>query len=397
MIRLPLPQPASRGGGRAHRLFHPLCGATLPTLARLLMQGGVAPARVHVAMLALSMALLRLPFTLAEAGFTRLPRAAGAPPIFIVGHWRSGTTHLANLLSRSPEFAILSPIQVGLPAEALGLAAIARPFVEQFFPRTRLIDDIALASDLPQENELALANLSSLSCNHGIYFPDRLQREFERGLFADGVGAHELERWCRSLARYVGKMTRAAAGRPLLIRNPASSTRIALLRTLWPESRFIHIHRHPAAVIASSTRMTTTLIRELSLGRPHADAVSLVRRVYPRLMQTLIRDGDAVAGTHFVEVRHETLRQDPFGELERIHERLSLPGFRAALPRFAAYLEHVRGHAPAPYQTTADDAEWMATHCSTIFRRFGYALTGREERPGAAQTRRGWQPQTRVQ
>ena len=132
-----LPKQSSRGRGRAHRLFHPLCGATLPTLARLLLQGGVAPGRAHVAAIAVAMAGLRLPFTLGEAAFSALHGHDDdlPAPIFIVGHWRSGTTHLANLLSRSPAFGILSPMSVGLPAEALGLARVARPFVEQFFPR----------------------------------------------------------------------------------------------------------------------------------------------------------------------------------------------------------------------------------------------------------------------
>ncbi len=370
-----LPPPASRGAGRAHRLFHPLCGATVNTLAGLLLQGGVSPARAHVAGIAVAMALLRLPFTLGEATAALLARGEpGAAPVFIVGHWRSGTTHLANLLSRSEAFAILSPIEVGLPAEARGLARAVRPFIEQFFPRTRLIDDIALAADLPQENELALANLSTLSCNHGIYFPSRMVREFERGLFSDGVSESEQARWRRALARYVDKMRRAAGGRPLLIRNPASSTRIPLLRTLWPEARFIHIHRDPMAVIASSTRMMNTLIRELSLGAADADAAALVRSVYPRLMRTLIEDGATVPAANFVEVRHDSLCRAPLGELERIHHALALPGFERAAPRFSAYLDRLQSHAPRDFQTSAADAAWMRSECSGIFSRLGYAL-----------------------
>ena len=371
------PRPASRGAGKSHRLFHPLCGATLPTLACLLLRGGVAPSRAHVAAIALAMALLRLPFTLGEAAAAGLARGEPGPaPIFIVGHWRSGTTHLANLLSRSGAFAILSPIEVGLPSEALGLARIVRPFIEQFFPRTRLIDDIALSSDLPQENELALANLCTLSCNHGIYFPSRAVDEYERGLFSHGVGAREQASWRRALARYVNKMTRASGGRPLLIRNPASSTRIASLRALWPDARFIHIHRDPPAVIASSTRMTATLVRELSLGARTIDAGSLVRRVYPRLMRAVIRDGAALPASHFIEVRHDALRRAPLVELERIHDTLALAGFRQAAPRFRAYLDHGRDYAPRAFQTTHADAAWMRAECSEIFERLGYTLPG---------------------
>ena len=372
-----LPAPSSRGRGRAHRLFHPLCGATPGTLLRLLAQGGVALPRLHVAAIAVAMAGMRAPFTLAEAAICAAllhRRPPGPAPVFIVGHWRSGTTHLANLLSRSGAFAILSPMDVGLPGEALGLARLARPFVEQFFPRTRLIDDIPLASDLPQEDELALANLSTLSCHHGLYFPDRLRAEFDRGLFGVGVRPAELARWRRAQHRYVDKMNWAAGGRPLLIRNPASSTRIALLRALWPDARFIHIHRHPAYVCASSVRMLRTLVRELSLGAPEADIAGLVRHVYPRLMTRLIQDGDAVPAGRFVEVRHDDLCRAPLAELERIHRTLSLPGFEAAQPRFSAYLARAGDHVPAASSLADADAAWVRAHCGAIARRLGYDL-----------------------
>ena len=370
------PAPASRGRGRAHRVFHPLCGATLDTLVPLLLKGGVTPGRLHVAAIALGMATLRLPFTMAEAAaWSCLPqsRAAYPAPVFIIGHWRSGTTHLTNVLSRSPAFGILSPMAVGLPAEALGLARIAAPFIEQFFPRTRLIDEIALSSDLPQEDELAMANLSTLSCNHGIYFPQRLAQEFGRGVFGDGVAAHEQRLWAHRLERYVARMTWAGGGRPLLIRNPANSARIPALRAIWPEARFLHIHRHPAEVYASSVRMFSTLVRELSLGQAEADITGLVRAVYPRLMAHLIRDGASLPAGACAEVGYDAFGRDPIGELARIHDELRLPGFAAAREPMTRYLASLR-HMPRPHPLDEADTAWLAGHCRDIYSHWDYPL-----------------------
>ncbi|MCQ8241552.1 sulfotransferase family protein [Rhizosaccharibacter radicis] len=388
------PAYGSRSGkGRAHRLFHPLCGATpdvlLPLILDAALHRGIAPGRAHVLGVALLMAGIRLPFTLGEAvAASALDRwrPAGPPPVFIVGHWRSGTTHLANLLSRSPAFGILSPISVGLPAEALGLARVARPFMEQFFPHTRLIDDLALASDLPQEDELAMANLSLLSCNHGVYFPYRLTEAFDRGVFLDGVGERSLRRWGGRLRHYVRKMGWLAGGRPVLIRNPANSARIPLMRALWPDARFIHIHRHPAEVVTSSRRVFDTLLRELSLGAPVADTGALVRRVYPRLMETLDRDVAALPPGQFAEIRFEHLRRRPMEELGRVHRELSLPGFEDAAPFFERYLRTVEGHVPRARSDAVPPSEtaWLRERCAPIFRRWGYALPEDGDLPEAA-------------
>jgi hypothetical protein len=147
---------------QANRLFHPLAGAYLRTLCAVLYRnGGVAPSRVHVAAIALCSAALHLPFTFSErAALARRLRREPKPPapLFMIGHWRSGTTHLANILSRSSRFGVLPPIAVGLPWEALGLARLIGPRIERHLPPDRLIDAMALAPDLPQEDELALAS-----------------------------------------------------------------------------------------------------------------------------------------------------------------------------------------------------------------------------------------------
>ena len=364
------PAFASRGRGRAHRVFHPLCGARLDVLLATALRGGVGWDRLPVLLVALASASVRAPLTVAETQAARLLPRDYPAPVFVIGHWRSGTTHLSNLLSRSGAFGVLSPASVGLPAEALAFGRLMAPLIGQFMPATRLIDAMSLGPDLPQEDELAMANLSTLSCQHGIYFPKRLRREFARGVFGDGVDGRAWARWSERLERYVAAMTWRSGGRRLLIRNPANSARIPVLRSIWPDARFVHVHRRPEAVYASSVGMFGRLLGELSLGGTEADVRGLVRFVYPRLMRRLLADGPLLPAGRLATVRYEDLCSDPVGTVRLVHEALELPGFEPGAG--AAYAASVR-HAPARHVLGDEDRAWVAAHCGPIADALGYA------------------------
>ncbi|WP_191060220.1 sulfotransferase family protein [Geminicoccus harenae] len=369
-----LPAPASRGRGRAHRVFHPLAGADLRVLAGLLAEAGpIPPGRWHVPVLALATAIGRLPFTLAEAAASHwLPGKETLPaPVFVVGYWRSGTTHLSNLLSRHDGFGILPPIAVGLPQEALGLARLVRPFIEQFYPKTRLIDGVPLAPDLPQEDELAIANLSPWSFYHGVYFPRRAGDWLVPGLFLDGAGPEELRRLAATLERYLVKMTVQQGRRPLLVRNPAHSARIGLIRSIWPDARFIHVHRDPLTVYASAVRMFRTLFQELAIQGAEVDVEALVLETYPALMGRLLQDFAVLPPGLGCTVRFEDVECDPLGQLERIFTELNLPGFEDGLPKFQAHLRAVASYRKAEHRLPPDEITLVQRHWRPFIERWG--------------------------
>jgi omega-hydroxy-beta-dihydromenaquinone-9 sulfotransferase len=126
------------------------------------------------------------------------------PPLFIVGHMRSGTTHLHNLLAASGQFTTIPPVLAGMPCEARSLARLVRPLIEPDLPDDRLIDDVAVAPDSPTEDEIALANLLPLSCYHAIYF---------RGAFARTISAACCSRAARRRRSIAGVAAFAATSR----------------------------------------------------------------------------------------------------------------------------------------------------------------------------------------
>lgn len=361
-----------------HRVFHPLCGSDLRVLLTLLARNGAPSARgVLPVLLALACGVGRLPFTLGERAWLAyaLPRAAPvAPPVFIVGHMRSGTTHLHNLLAASGQFATVPPVLAGMPLEAHGLARILRPFIDPYLPENRLIDDVPLLSDSPTEDEVALANLLSVSYYHAIYFPRRFREQYERGLFPERWTRRESARLEAGLRHYVTKMSALGGGGPLLLKNPAYTTRIRALRALWPEARFIHIYRDPYVVHQSTRRALRTVLRELALQDPAAVPVDrIVLDVYPRMMDRLFDDAAALPQGRIAHVRFERLEADPRREIAGLYRALELPAFADAWPRIEAYLHSIRGYRKTRHAFTRADVDLVSRRWGRYVTRLGYA------------------------
>ena len=356
---------------------HPLLGADLATLWRVGRRAGpLAPGKRSVLAKAYAAALGRLPFTLAERAYTAARRGAvrDAPaPIFILGHWRSGTTHLYNVLSQSPHFAYVSPFATGLPWDFLLLGRALQPVLARKLPEHRFIDNIPVTPTAPQEDELALANMSDLSFYHAIYFPARFQDWFARGIFLDGAGATERQAWEAKLRLLYDKLQMAQPGRQLLIKNPVYTARVAQLRALWPEAKFIHIHRNPYKVFPSMRNFYAKLFAQFALqDSAGVDVDEVILATYERMMRQLKADTADLPAERFIEMRFDAFQADPMGQIERIYAQLGLPGLEDSAPVFAAYLESVSGYKKNVYTRPAETDRKVAERWGAFIAEWGY-------------------------
>ncbi|MEM7622539.1 MAG: sulfotransferase [Planctomycetota bacterium] len=367
------PRPAPRG-----RVVHPLCGADLPTLLHLTTRAkGVDAGGWLRLAIAWSAAVARAPVLAAEAFTVGRGAPHGAlrvPPVFIVGHWRSGTTHLYNVISRSPAFATVSPLATGLPWDFVLLQRLFGPLLRRTLPKNRFIDRIPVHADSPQEDENGIAHMQPLSYYHGLYFPERLDRELDRGIFLDGVTERETERWRRAVRRFLVKLDRTHPGRTVVIKNPVYAARVGELAKMFPGAKFIHIHRDPRRVYPSMQNFYHVLLRQLGLGpADHVDVDETVLRVYPRMMERLYNDLEAIPDGNKIDIRFDAFEEDPIGVIGRLHSELSLPGFDDGREAMERYLASVTSYKKNTYPPDPELEALLMNRWGVWMRRLGYA------------------------
>jgi len=307
------------------------------------------------------------------------------PPVFVIGHWRSGTSHMHHLLAKGG-FGYLSPITTGLPWESLGLGSVLRPLLEKLLPPDRLIDRMPIRPDSPQEDELALGNMTTLAFHHGLYFPEHLRQFIAEALFFDGVGTAQIEDWCRTFRYYVAKLSIQQGGRRLVLKNPPHTARVGILKELFPGAKFIHMIRNPYEVFVSMRRFYQKLLPWLALQPYELEVDDLILSTYVRLLDALEHGVHGLEAHQYGEVRFEDLTAHPMRELKAVYEELELDGFDDAAPQMEAYLESTRSYQRNRYRFGPEVFEAVEQHWMPWVERWGYARPSADayaESPGA--------------
>ncbi|MGF1528458.1 MAG: sulfotransferase [Candidatus Competibacterales bacterium] len=348
-MSVPVPRGGKSPSLATNPFAHPLCGADLLTLARLVGRYGW-PSRKRLPHLAAAVvsAVGRLPFTLTEGVYSAWlrPEAAMPAPVFVIGHWRSGTTHFYNLLACGRQVSYVTPLGTGLPWELLTLVPLARRWLEGTIPEDRLVDRIPVTPTAPQEDEMALSSMATLSFLHGLYFPRHLHRAFLQGMFLEGT-ANDQRIWERRCRRFLGKVWRSGGGGRLVVKNPGHTVRIATLKALWPEAQFIHVVRDPHALLPSMRNMITTLLPALAWQDPRvsgSEIDGLIFETYDRMMAALVADSRTLEPHQFAEVRYEALVADPINCLRDLYRHFQWPGWEEDCGRVEVYLASIRGY-----------------------------------------------------
>jgi hypothetical protein len=296
------------------------------------------------------------------------------PPLFILGHYRSGTTHLHNLLSVDAQFTYPTLLQSLYPHTFLTTGAMLRPIMNSLMLPTRALDNMFQGTDSPAEDEFALCSATSLSPYMAWVFP-RSSANYDRYLTFREVPAHELDLWKTAFVWFLKKLT-LVSDRPLLLKSPPHTARIRLLLELFPGARFVHIHRHPYTVFLSNRHAWKTGPPFWQLQRyDRHDADQQIIDTYKTMYDAYFEERALIPPGQFCEVAFESLERQPLQQIERIYQTLGLSGFPAARASLETYLRSIVGYRKNEYAMLPDPLRQQISNAwARSFSEWDYAV-----------------------
>lgn len=297
------------------------------------------------------------------------------PPLFVLGHWRSGTTHLHNLLAIDKRFGSPRFSEVTIPSTFLTGERVLNTAAKYLLPKTRFeIDNVSLSIDAPSEEEFALAQMTFHSPYMGWAFPEHADY-YGRYLNFRGVPEREVAEWKAAFLTFLKKLT-VRHHKPMILKSPPHTARIKLLLDIFPDARFVHIHRDPYTVYQSTRHLHVSSWRNFAFQK--LDEGALQERILKQhvdMFDAFFDDRSLIPPGRFTELSFNELEADPIGQVQRIYRELSLPDFAHVQPKMKSYVDSLSGYKKNKHvDLPAELRERIAKEWRRTFDAWGYAV-----------------------
>lgn len=294
-------------------------------------------------------------------------------PVFVMGLWRSGTTYLHHLLGLDPRLGYPTSLQCLMPGTIIKYGPGMKKWLSKFLPKTRPFDNVNVELDTPQEEELAVANLSPYSPYHAWIFPQRARMIYQKYMWMQGLTPEEYQGWRADYLWVLRQTSYLNGGKPLVLKSPTNLTRVRVLLELFPQARFIEIVRNPMRTWLSFRHLQKMLRRMHSLQDSSPERLLEDELyVFTQSMRQWYEDRALIPAGQFISVRYEDLVANPLGELQRIYEMLGL-STQEVLPRWKAYLTKNADYKTNRFQTNEQDVRIAREHFGFLYEAGRYA------------------------
>ena len=262
-------------------------------------------------------------------------------PLFILGHWRSGTTYLHNILSLDKNLGYFTTFQAYLPGVFLANEKLFKPIVASSIPERRPMDNVPMHPDFPQEDQYAVGAFSPYSYYHGWCFPKNMSF-YNRFVLMENVSDYDIQRWKDIYLYLLKKATISVGGKRLVLKNQDNTAKVKLLLELFPDAKFVLIQRNPYDLYYSMLKFMRIVIPLYCVQNPPPfNAVEdSMMDLYSKMFRKYLQERSLIPKGNLVEAKYEDFIREPIKMIQRIYSELNLDGFTVSKAAFETYLKN---------------------------------------------------------
>ena len=216
-------------------------------------------------------------------------------------------------------------------------------------PKTRPMDNVEMNPDFPQEEEFGMLSLTPFSYYQTLFFPSSMMYFFKYYALME---TPKIKTWENQYKQFIRKVMYNQQAKQLILKNPVNTVRIQHLIKMFPQAKFVYIHRVKEEVLRSTNKLYTDLLRINSFQSISTSELQKnIGHIYDETITQYMKQKQLIPSGQLIELSYHEFITDPFSQTKKIYDKLSLYGHEKASVYFQHYISEQRKYAPNTYNT----------------------------------------------
>ncbi len=292
-------------------------------------------------------------------------------PIFIIGHWRSGTTLLHNLLCLNKNIGFINTYN-SLFINNIYSSFLFKTLMKITMPKERPSDNIKLDVDLPQEDEFAVSNYVNISHYNFFFFPYDYKKFYSEAIRFEN---DKSSKWLNAYYKLLERIYLYTNKSQLIIKNPSNTSRIKYLLKKYPNAKFIHIYRNPVYVYLSTYKFFSELFPSVNLQKINDKLLhDLIIYNYREMYKDYYDQKHIIPKENLIEIKFEEFKNDSLSYLKKIHKKFHLKLSKKLLSQYISYLDSQKYHKMNTYKIDKSILDEIKKEYSISFNKMKYDI-----------------------
>ena len=299
-------------------------------------------------------------------------------PIFILGFYRSGTSYLHQFLSKDDRLGYHSNYQMVLPEIMLSSEKILVPvfeFICRSFNLRDSVHRVPLSFRFPGEEDATMTiSVNPRGAQWGYFFPKKMNEYFQKYVLFENIPGSQFEAWKREFIFLLKKISLANHNKQLVLKSPPNTARIKLLLSLFPNAKFIFIHRNPYEVYLSNKQFWKVTQNIYALGGSKSvDINSVILDTYSKIMHRYLLEKDLIPEGQLIEIPYEDLVQNPMESMQKIYKTIHLD-FGYCENKMQSFVDLQKNFVKLEHNLPADEKRVVSEKWEPFIRHWNYPL-----------------------
>jgi hypothetical protein len=144
---------------------------------------------------------------------------------------------------------------------------------------------------------------------------------------------------------------------------------------MFPDAKFVHIHRNPYAVFHSSRKMLKAVseLHRLQRAETAENQDDWILRMYRKMYDAYFDERSLIPAGQFHELSFEQLEQDPVGQIQSLYNALQLPDFKHVHSELESYVSSIADYRKNTFPVLPEELrQRIAKDWQRCFEDWGY-------------------------